>query len=498
MASLGGAKNSTWHFALGSTLSQIKTRPHLLAAAAQLHHAVESSEGLEAKWRSYQELADVYKDLGEYQDAIAAASKALEIIPAYNFYNKLLAQLIQNTNLQLGERQEAFENSFQAWESAPRDPIAAFNMIFAAHRTGRYSETVRIMKSALESKEEARFLGGVIRVMTPQRYTTEYMSIACAKLGELDTARDAFIAVRSQAAELDDLGKMAEAEAALARLYHSFYQDDSAAIELFENIVKGYSATVSAFSASHVLASVYFTNAKESSNPVETQTWVSKLEKLVDLVESMSGDPGMFPTKDEASALLGKWYAQHGQMDQARTKIQPMIKRAILELTDRDESNDYEAYNNLARGLLCSGDRISAAIAFAFTKPLQKSKELPGHESCQPIGHESTSETAHEISDDQAFNFIGRCDGGCARPEQLFKSFSICEVCVDVAFCDECYRKLMDGTTEFRMCDPRHPHLELYPPKGLVTREAGGYMIHLDGKKVDFDEWLGMINRQWL
>lgn len=498
MASLGKVeKNSMWHFALGCTLSNIKTRAHLLAAAAQLRSAIELSEDPDAKWDAYQVMAHVYKHLGQYQDAMGAASKALEIYPKYRYYNELLVELIQNANLRSDQRQAAFKTSLKVWESSPRNHIAAFNMILAAHKVGQYSETVKILKSAVENEKDAMLLGKIFSIFEPERYTTEYMSIACVMQEELDTARDAFIAMKNAAAKRKDTGGMALADVALARLYYAFYQDTSAGIQLFETVVKDYPDTKAAFAASHALASVYFTEARESIDQSEMQTWLSKLEQLVDLVEPMSPYDGMFPSKNEVSALLGKWYAQHGQMDQAHAKIQPMITQAIRELTDRDESNDREAYCNLARGLMCSGDRSSAAIAHAFTYPLQMPKELLQHTADQSSGDESTSESV-DTTDDETFDFQGRCDGGCNRLQVLFKSFRVCEVCVDVAFCDECHGKLMDGTPLFKICDPRHTFIEVYPPRGLVTREAGQYRIHLEGKTVDFDEWVGMISRQWL
>lgn len=335
--------------------------------------------------------------------------------------------------------------------------------------------------------------------VTPQRYTTEYMSIACAEVGDLDLARNAFQAVKSEAA-VRDVNRRAAADAALAQLYFGFYRDDDKAIALWEDIVRDYPDTTPAFDASFALMPLYFSEA-QNSDPTEARTWVSKMEQLVDLIEPMCPDPDIYPTQYEAAALLGRWYADHGEMEQARAKIHPFVKESIRNLTDRDNSNDYEAYNNLGRALLCFRDRQNAAIAWAFTKPLRSAQE-PMEEGSQSNAYWDTTlaptvqaETAMCVPSD----FVGRCDGGCDRMERTFKSFSVCEICVDVAFCDECRQKLMDGTATFRICNPMHPLLEVYPPRGLVTKGAEGYKVHLGEEKViSADEWLGMISRKWL
>ena len=505
MGSLSGLeKDTAFHFALGSTFAKIRTRKHLLSAVEEFEQAIKLTEDPEWIWVAYWEKAEVLSALGEFKDVITAASRALESLPEHRSYNKRqLLRLIQDANLHLGNRDAALEAAVKAWESAPNDPAVAFYLIFTAHRTGNYSETVRIMRSALDSANGARFLGSIITKYVPQRYTTEYMSIACAEVGDLDLARDAFQAVKSEAAlhpHDDNEEEMAAADAALARLYFGFYRDDDKAIALWEDIVRDYPSTIPAFESSFELMPLYFTRA-QNADPIEARTWVSKMEQLVDLVEPMCPDPDIVPTQYEAAALLGRWYADQGEMEQARAKIYPFVKESIRELTDREVSNDYGAYGNLARALLCFGDRKNAAIAWAFTKPLRSTQELmeEGMQSNPDLDTISAPAVPVDAATGVSFSFVGRCDGGCDRREATFKSFAFCEICIDVTFCDECQQKLMDGTEKFRICNPKHPLFEVYPPRGLVTKGAEGYKVHLDeAKVVSADEWLDMISREWL
>lgn len=507
MASLGGLeKGYEWHTNLGSTFTKIKTRQHMLAAVEEFNFAVQMGADEDQQWQALNNKAHALVSLGEFKAAITAATQAIEVIPEDHAHRELpLLQLIQNANLRLGNRDAALQVSLKASKFAPRDPVVGFNQIFTAHRTGNYSETLKIVRSAIDSEEGANFLGRIITSHSPQRYTTEYMCIAAQAMGELDTARDAFSAVKKEAIRSNDMALQCAADAALAHLHFGFYRDDAQAISLWETIVNDYPSTPPAFDASFALMPLYFTNAKEAPLS-ETQIWTSKMENLVALMSPMYADDDMFPSQHEASALLGRWYADRGQMDLARARILPMMRMAIEELTDRDDENDYEGYSKLARALLCYGDRKNAAVTWAITKPLCKSRELREWEAREGRNEGGEDERAGEEVDgevdddgDHVFEFIGRCDGGCDRREALFRSFSVCEICIDVTFCDECHQKLRDGKNTFRICDAKHPVFEIYPPRGLVSKDAEGFKIHLEeGGTVKADEWLGAISREWL
>ena len=501
MTLLGGLeRNPAFHLSLGSTFAKIRTRQHLLSALDEFQQAIELTGDSEDMWLAHWNKATVLYALGDFEDAVTAASSAWEVLPEYRSYNRSqILRLIRDANQQLGDRDAAFETAVKARESAPNDPAVTFSLILTAHRARNYSETVKIMRSALESSEGAYFLGNIIRSHTPERYTTEYMSIACAEMGDLDLARDVFQAMKSNATGHDLNRTIGLADAALARLYFGFYRDDEKAIALWEDNVRDHPHTEPAFDAAFALMPLYFTNA-QNAGPDEEHTWVSKMEQLVDRMERMAPDLNMAESRHEVSALLGRWYADHGNMEQARSKIHTCIKESIRDLTDRDDSNDYWAYMNLGRALLCFGDRKNAAIAYAFTKPLLSAEEQMGENFETYSGSDTTATPAIFVdpASNAHTNLFGRCDGGCDRRESSFKSFGMCEICIDVTFCDECHEKVRSGTTRFRMCNPQHPFFEIYPPRGLVTKDLEGYKVHLDeNKTVAADEWLSMISRDW-
>ncbi|OTB04438.1 hypothetical protein M426DRAFT_154428 [Hypoxylon sp. CI-4A] len=74
----------------------------------------------------------------------------------------------------------------------------------------------------------------------------------------------------------------------------------------------------------------------------------------------------------------------------------------------------------------------------------------------------------------------------------------MCEICIDIGFCDECLRKLKTGTFPFRICNKEHPFVEVYPPKGLVTIVEGEYMVKRNGMVIDAEEWFDTVKEKWL
>jgi tetratricopeptide (TPR) repeat protein len=497
MSSLGSLpKDTMFHLSLGRTFAKIRTQQHRLAAVDEFEHAVQVSDDSTSTWDVYYSKAKVLCAIGKFEESITAASLALEHLPAYRSYMKRhILQIISSASLSLEKDDEAIQAAVRARDSAPDDPGVAFTLVFTAHRTANYSKTTALMQAALDSPEGAQFLGRVINIAYPQRYTTEYMSIACAKLGDLGLAKKAFEAVKIEATNVGNESAIAAADLAIANLYFGFYRRDTKAIGLWEKVVEEHSHTEPVVTASFALMPVYYWKAR-SAEPKEKAELVSKMESLVDLIEPIRLNSDSFPTRYEARALLGRWYVENGQTELARANIRPFVMDGIGGLTDRDDDNDYEAFSNLARALTCFGDKKNASIAFAFTKPLN-STHL-GSQIDDDQDNTAAPTTVAKGSIGVPSQFSGRCDGACTRREDTFKSFKHCEICIDVAFCEECYQKLLDDTATFRICNPEHPMCEVYPPKGLVTRGSNGYDIHVDDDKViSFDEWLASIAKEW-
>lgn len=501
MASIGGLqKNMNWHVHLGRTFYKINTHQHLQSAVEEFDKAIGIQDPSARLWMVYWAKAEALFALRQFEDVIPLVTQTLERLPTQvNEVQSRLHLIIQKANMELTNWDAALDIALKAWKSAPDEADCALNLIIAAHSAGSYMETVKLMRSALESGKEARFIGQILIDSYPHRTPITSMLFACAKLDELDLARDAFQAVKSEAASCNDRTMMAAANAALGRLYFEFYEDYEKAVALWHQSITNYPSTLPSFVASFDLMPWYYTRANNADES-EVQTWVTKMEQLVETTEAMSPEPRMFPTFHEASMLLGKWYANHGELEQARTKIRPSIRESIRELTDRDDGNDFQAYAKLARGLCCFGDRSNAAVAFAFLFPTRIPEQLQqqrSHSSAAPNSKVDLVIATYRAS--RTPFKLPSCDGECNRSQTLYRSFHMCEICVDIGFCDECLQSLLDGKLAFRICNPDHPLFEIYPPKGLVMKDTEGYKVHLDEEKgITRDEWLGMISREWI
>jgi hypothetical protein len=73
--------------------------------------------------------------------------------------------------------------------------------------------------------------------------------------------------------------------------------------------------------------------------------------------ELICPDPAvMSRSQYDAEAVVRRLYVGHCEMEQACAKIYLMIEHSKLELMDRDDSNNYTAYNNLTRALFWFGN----------------------------------------------------------------------------------------------------------------------------------------------
>jgi hypothetical protein len=187
--------------------------------------------------------------------------------------------------------------------------------------------------------------------------------------------------------------------------------------------------------------------------------------------------------------------------DRAREKILPWARLAIHNLTDTVNWHNDIDFSRLAHALVCYGDRTNAEIAYAFTVPLHKTKQLLGFEQKATGGNPievgrsmpDASTEPDETSDARL------CDGLCGRRSVYFKTLNVCEVCYQTSFCDECLPKLRDSTLGFRICNPTHPFLQIYPPRGLVRKGAEGYIVRIDDdKEMLVYDWIARIKKDWL
>ncbi|KAI0894706.1 hypothetical protein F4806DRAFT_472310 [Annulohypoxylon nitens] len=509
MATFGHLKrNILWHLHLGVTFMNIRTPQHLSAGIREFRRARRKHGPI---WILYLEEAVGLYCLQLYREAIEVAAHALEQEEFKHEQTKCdILGIVRISNMELGDFESAIRAAEEVCKIAPQSPGSVFNMIRTYHGTGRFSECVQYTQSILNHE------GLLAEVIHQNLSTSQLISITCANSGRFDLARDIFSRAAAQAEASGHSDRVVSANMALSNLYLWYYNDDEKAIESWESLAMDPLSTSAGVEVACALASLYYTKVTDGNE--DKQYWVGKLKMINERLNSrLAGKE----TDDQytkssllgASALLGRWYMEQGNMQKARLMIQPLIQIAVDELTDKDDLNDKIAYFTLSKGLICFGDRQNAEIACAFGYPLQKSNELQEIEMREVCGNSRIAEnqgepTRHgnrttnkslENAEKGLFYFEGQCDGLCTRRTVHFRSFSVCEICVDLGFCDECLQKLRDGKFPYRICDAKHPFVEVYPPKGLVTKVDGKYKVQsVEGGIVGVDEWLSTISRRWL
>lgn len=491
-----------WHLTLGYTLRRIKTQNHLRAALQEFRAASLVTEDFDIIADARLGEVTVLQKLGHYDETISAASFALNDLqrrPSHWTKRRLL-ELTQMTSLQLGNNSDALAASWRIWDLAPFSTQAAYNIFLISDETRHFTTTVRFLRALIFDETSSKGVVLLHDTLWDFLDVADYILSACAETGQLDLAEKSFKAVSTYATDSKNASGTALADAALAKLHLRYHQDEYWAIQIWERILKEQPRTVGASHAALALAPLYFTNAMLST---EAYLWVNKLKRLETQLES-DGLPnlgGLRPL-EEIFALIGRWYTERGDIDRARARILPLMKQAIRGLRDTRSVNNHDDYLELGRALLCSGDRANAEIAYALVSPLNKIEQLlrpsklgnnPGYLATEQSDDEEDIETA------TAFEFSAVCDGMCKRRAREFNSFNKCEICIDVDFCDGCLERLQCNDLPLRICNPRHPFLRTYPPKGLVRKVAGGYMIHNSNTgDLALDDWLDGISREWL
>ncbi|KAI0381159.1 hypothetical protein F5Y04DRAFT_255901 [Hypomontagnella monticulosa] len=531
LASFGQVKRSLiWHMRLSSEFRRIGTPRHYLEAARECRRARRKYGG---SWEVYCGEARALYNLGLYRETIKAASFAIQYEPPIGAIHRLeILDLIRKSKLALMEFEAAIsvanEASMFAIGAEDRSiwdlTKATFNMIQTFNEAHRFSSSVDYIKSIL-AKDKTSGIDLFGTIICVHERAGENIITACVESGQLDFARDAFAAVTAVAERSGDSLRAASTRYELARLYFRYYRDDEKAVQLWESIAKNHPDAAPGCLASSALAPLYYTKATETNE--NRKSWISKLRKLTRQEDNTKGVVlwDVILCSFGISALLGRWHIEQGGTEEAYLFIRPSIKDSTHFLANDgfpDDHNIHATYEQIQRlaGLLLSfGDRANAEVAWAFNAPFQKSKELQDIEELCQNGIDPTvaedlvestyqrdgASTLEKISNSRTirrktepFRIHRPCEGLCRRKDVYFRSFSVCEICNNVSFCDLCLQKLKAGTLPFRICNPKHPFIEIYPPKGLVAKVDGGYKVQRNGEWINAEEWFDTIRRQWL
>ena len=297
------------------------------------------------------------------------------------------------------------------------------------------------------------------------------------------------------------------------------------------------------------LSQLYYHKAKAAEcTGIPFDHWVTKLERLAE-TSNVKGVKDVSASK-YSSLMLGLWYRLHGREQEAKLCFRTQILDCIGALTDDNTRNDMLGYQDLAFILLTAGDKDNAGAAFAvITEPIDRLKDnrraarkasdedeafeakttrvrAPLHSTVIGAEAESIIEKAEsgdteenpQVTDDNAVVpddnidtdsaemntqieseddmpvLLWSCDGKCNRKVEDWQEIHICEICINIGFCDECIKLVKSRTLPFRKCDANHTFYQAYPPREELQDVA---TVRTEGKIVPRVEWLEALRKEW-
>ena len=297
------------------------------------------------------------------------------------------------------------------------------------------------------------------------------------------------------------------------------------------------------------LSELYYHKAQAAESAgIGFDHWVTKLKGLA-TPSNAKDEEEVFASKI-SSLMLGVWYRLHGREQEAKLCFRTQILDCIDTLTDDDPNYDMLGYQDLALTLLTAGDKDNAGAAFAVvTESIDRLKanrraerkasdedeafeaktmpvEVPLHSTVVGAQAESITENAEygdtegnaQVTDDNAavpdenidtdspeMNaqikseddmpiLLWGCDGKCNRRVEDWQEIHICEICINIGFCDECIELVKSRLLPFRKCDADHTFYQVYPPR---EEWQGVATVRTEGKIVPRAEWVEALRKEW-
>ena len=304
----------------------------------------------------------------------------------------------------------------------------------------------------------------------------------------------------------------------------------------------------------NALSQLYYDEAVAAeANDQDFNIWISKLESMAK--PSKAAESAEFYARQDNVFLLGLWYRLHGRLKEARACFKPRLLEAIDILTDDYPENDAFGFEHLAFTLHRAGDdeNATAAISVAMAQlDKLKAAQQSGHDSTNQSNANNASEVnpmkpdnsdeilqqtktpenkasldpeanvekdsdnadstkgdayvaleqfdsldleaQEKMSADDTDSFSWTCDGQCTRKVEDWQGIYVCDVCIDLCFCDKCAELVKGNKLGFRLCNPSHSFWQVYPSDAKLLNIA---TEKKDGKTVPRAAWLEKLREEW-
>lgn len=318
----------------------------------------------------------------------------------------------------------------------------------------------------------------------PSPYDDLFMFLADSALAtdSLDFIITAFRTAAKEARKWLRTVTAAGLELSLARLYSEYLNDEDKAMKLWEQILSMYASSkedteigMVKLGASYSLTQRLICKAVDAGfNTPEADAMVAKLEVLTK--RNVTDTESLAWALDGARATsLGAYYRLSGRDADARAQFRPSISRALQILSDDDPENDEEGLFDLFNVLVAAGDTANVlAVAYLRT---------------------ATSTTTPDDEDDLGQTWI--CDGPCRKVAPTPEDLSMCPICYNTVFCQDCKPLVETGDVPTKTCSAKHVEHFVYIPPRPSEIEIGEGKVLFDGEVVDFEAWRERLREKW-
>ncbi|KAL4879917.1 NACHT and TPR domain protein [Aspergillus karnatakaensis] len=322
----------------------------------------------------------------------------------------------------------------------------------------------------------------------PYNYDDFFVHVADAALAtdSLDFLTGAFRTAAKEARKVLRTLTAANLELSLARLYSEYLGDQDKAIKRWEKILSMYASSNEdteiggvKLEAAYSLTQRLLCNAVDAGfNTPEAEAVVTKLEALAKrTVTNTQSDAWILDGAREIS--LGAYYRLSGRDADAKRQFRPSISRALQILSDDDPENDEEGLDELVNVLVAAGDTTNViAVAYMLAA----------------AGEDGEDDENNEDGDDEPED-TWFCDGPCRKGHATLEDFSMCPICFNTAFCQDCTKLLETGEVPTKTCSAKHaPHF-IHIPTRPTAIEKGKVLV--DGEIVEFEAWKEQLRKKW-
>ncbi|KAL4944136.1 hypothetical protein BDV06DRAFT_220605 [Aspergillus oleicola] len=395
----------------------------------------------------------------------------------------LVLERMANCYEQLGEEDKRFKCIKQAYENTVPFCNTCINALFKHY--GSHEDHAAIIdlliqldESTVPDEEHSK----LTQALLDYPYINKNFFITAADAAMATDSLDLMVQAWKTAAKTarKQLQSVSAAilELSVGRLYSEYLNDPAKAIKRWEQILSIYASSkeesligIAKMEAACHLAKQLLCGAADAGigSPEATAIGV-KLEKLARRNITDTINTVLWTLNSVCAISLGVYYRLNGQEDEARAQFRPSVKRGIDILSDDDPENDIYGLLGLIGALISTGDVKNVhSIAYALAKL--------------------------SAEGDPEYPLTWSCDGLCRKESLAMDEISLCPICYDTAFCQDCVKLLETETMGIKRCSPRHVKEFVYiPPQ---PREfAGGEMLY-DGEIMQFEDWKAQLRRDW-